>query len=60
MAKLIHVEIDQVRKANAAFEKLLENDPIAKQEREEDERFVKAEKARRDEEHAAKAKGGPQ
>ena len=60
MAKLIHIKLDQVKKATAAFEKLLENDPVAKQDREKAERFVKAEKVRRDEEHVATGKGGPQ
>ena len=48
MANLTYMKLDQVKKATAAFEKLLEKDPLAKQEREEFERFVKAEKARRD------------
>ena len=60
MAKLVLIELDQVKSANAAFEKLLEKDPIAKRERYKIERFVKAEKKRRDEEHAATEKGGSQ
>lgn len=58
MANLTYMKLEQVKKASAAFEKLLEKDPIAKQQREEFERFVKAEKSRRDKECGAAGKGG--
>ena len=48
MAKLIHVKRAQVRRASAAFEKLLAKDPEARREKTEREREEKAEKARRD------------
>jgi predicted amidohydrolase YtcJ len=53
MARLVHVEGDQVRAACAAFEKLLAKDPTAQKERKEHEGWIRAEKARRDKEFAA-------
>jgi hypothetical protein len=53
MARLVHVERDQVRAACATFEKLLANDPIAQRKCKEFERSMKAEKAQRDKEFAA-------
>jgi len=58
MMKIVHIKLEQVKKANAAFEKLLKKDPIARQERKEFDQFVKAEKKRRDEEHEAPEKEG--
>ncbi len=54
MAKLIHVERDQVKTAVSNFEKLLAEDPDMKREMEELERRTAEEKARRDAEFAAR------
>jgi len=54
MAKLIHVEHDQVKAAVSNFEKLLAEDPDMKREMEELERRTAEEKARRDKEFAAR------
>ncbi len=54
MAKLIHVERDQVKAAVSNFEKLLAEDPDMKREMEELERRTAEEKARRDAEFAAR------
>jgi hypothetical protein len=53
MARLVHVEGNQVRAACAAFEKLLARNRTAQKERKEHERWIKAEKVRRDKEFAA-------
>lgn len=53
MAKLVHVERNQVKAACAAFEKLLAKDPTRQQQMKELQRWAKAEKARRDNEFAA-------
>ena len=53
MAKLIHVKRADVKRASAAFEKILAKDPAAQREKVRREREAKAEKARRDKVHAA-------
>lgn len=51
MAKLIHIECDQVKAACAAFEKLLaKDDPNYQQELKERKQWEKEQRARRDEE----------
>jgi hypothetical protein len=53
MAKLIHVERDEVKAACASLERLLAKDPAAMREMKELKQWEKAEKARRDREFAA-------
>ena len=52
MANLIHIERDQVRAACAAFKKLLAEDPVEVKEAEKRDKWLKAERARRDKEFA--------
>jgi hypothetical protein len=53
MAKLIHLERDQVKAACVSLERLLAKDPAAVREMKERKQSEKAEKARRDREFAA-------
>jgi len=53
MARLVHIERDQVKAACAAFEKLLAKDPSYLEEKKERERWEKAEKSLRDKEFTA-------
>ena len=53
MARLIHIERDQVKAALVKWEKLLAKDPEEKRERAKREKEEKAEKAKRDREFAA-------
>ena len=54
MAKLIEVKRSQVKAASAKFEKLLAKDKEGKREIKERASHEKAEKTRRNKEHAAK------
>jgi hypothetical protein len=56
MARLVHVERDQVKAVCAAFEKHVAKDPALRKERKELERWIRAEKIRRDRQAASQSK----